>query len=376
MKVTKNKILLLVILFHTNIFCAVSQKLVEEFLVKQLNSSDKSSKIYILDQIKNLKTKIFFPELKKLVNDKDTAIRLKSAYLLAKVYNNYSSIDVLIEILNTKPKIDNPTSPISQAKLLMKNQFRAEAVKMLGDIGDEKFVPIISKFTTDSEGIVADNSYFALALMSKNKKIKPLPEILEFFYSGLKHPDAKVRLKAVKILGELKDKNSVQPLVLRLKDYDKTVRASAVISLGLIGDISVFQDMAYLKTDKEDTVRSALAESMGYLGESLIGSTDTVKIFQLNKIKDLLIELMNDFNGAVRVNAAVSLWKLGDTSGIEIIKKGLSSDDLDVKTFCIESVGNYGSEKEIKLIEEFLQDKDVFIQTVANVSLLKIYLKK
>ncbi|MFQ3675180.1 MAG: HEAT repeat domain-containing protein [Endomicrobiia bacterium] len=371
------KIIYLIIFLVTNInLNASNQKSVEEFLVKQLNSLDKSSKVYILDQIKNIKLPIFIPELKKLVNDKDVGIRIKSAYLLAKVYNDFSFVNVLIEVLNTKPKVDNPETPVGRARLLMRNQFRAEAVKLLGDIGDEKYVSVISKATTDSEGIVADSAYFALALMAQNKKIKPLPEITEFFYSGLKHSDAKVRLKAVKILGELKDKTSVSPLVLRLKDHDKTVRAAAVISLGLIGDSSVFQDIAYLKSDKEDAVRSALAESLGYLGESLKGSTETIKIVQLNKIKDLLMELMNDFNGGVRINAAVSLWKLGEVTGMGIIKKGLTSDDLDVKIFCIESVGNYGTREDIKLIENFIQDENIFIRTVTNVSLLKIYLRK
>ncbi len=372
----KNIYFLILFVFTIVSTYALNQKDIETFLLQQLSSVDKSSKLYILDQIKDIKLPIFVPELKKLANSKDVIIRLKSAYVLSKVYNENLFINILVGIVNDKPVVKTPDSPISRAKIMIQNQFRAEAVKMLGELGDEKVLPIVSKATTDEDGMVADAAYYALAVMSKNKKTKPLPELMEFFYTGLKHTDPKIRLKAVKILGELKDKPAVNPLVLRLKDYDKNVREESLLSLGKIGELSALQDMIYLKTDKEDTVRSALARSLGYFSEELKGSTDSLKISQINIVKGLLMELMNDVNGVVRIESAASMLRFSDRTGIELIKKGLDSEDIDVKIFCIETIGNYGTKKDFEIIERFLQDPNIFVQTVANVNLLKLYIRK
>lgn len=347
---------------------------IEKFLAKQLEVGDTTVKTFILDSVKGINIPMLMPVLKKLTTDENVAVRMRSAYLLAKCYSNLSYNNVLVDIVKTKPVVQNPESPVGRAKLLLKNNIRAEALKLLADIGEEKSFSVVSEATKDSEGIVVDAAYFSLAILSKKyKKTELVSDLMEFFYSGLKHTDPKVRTKAVKILGELKEVGAVQPLTLRLKDYDKTVRATTLISLGEIGDVSALQDMSYLKSDKEDSVRAALAKSLGVMAESIKRSTDNVKVDGLNRIRNLLIDLLNDINGEVRVEAAVSLLKISDRSGMFIIEKGLKSEDKDVIIYCISSIGNYGRREDINLIKDFLNTDDVLMQIATRISLWKIY---
>lgn len=354
----------------------VSKEECEDWIIKMLSGQENSIKIYILENIKDVNVKKFYPEIKKLsILTQNDNVKLKSYYVLYKVYNDTSSIKQIINFFLQKPKIDENAPQIVKAKLYLKNQLRAESAKMLGELGDEKIVDILSKVINDDtdDGNVKDAAYFALALLSQRGKIKPLPEIKEFFSSGLKNSNSKVRLKAVKYLGELKYPDSLLPLSLRLKDTDKQVVLETIYSLGNIGDISILQDLVQFKTHPEDTLRVILAETLGKIGKNVLSSTDTFKMVYLTRIKSILNDMLNDTNGMVRISAASSLLLLEDSSGKEILKKGLESNDTDVLIYCIETFGKYGNKEDIKLLEPFTKSQDLTLKTAAYFNILKIY---
>ncbi|MFN3550636.1 MAG: HEAT repeat domain-containing protein, partial [Endomicrobiia bacterium] len=363
-------------LFFSYVYSDVSKEDCEDWIIKMLEGQENSIKIYILENIKDMNLKKFYPEIKKLsVSAQNDNVRLKSYYVLYKVYNDTSSLKQIINFFLQKPKIDQKASQIVKAKFYLKNQLRIESAKMLAELGDEKIVDVLSKVINDDteDGSVKDASYFALALLSQQGKIKPLPEIKEFFYSGLKDTDAKVRLQAVRYLGELKYQDSLQPLSLRLKDPNKQVVLETIYSLGKIGDISIFQELIQFKSHPEDSLRVALAESFGEIAKNILFSTDTYRLTNLFKIKNVLNEMLNDKNGMVRIAAARSLLVMKDLSGKEILKKGLESNDTDVLIYCIETFGQYGSKEDIKLLEPFVESQDITLKTAAYLNILKIY---
>ncbi|MCX7716312.1 MAG: HEAT repeat domain-containing protein [Endomicrobia bacterium] len=371
----KNNLLCL-FLFSGFLYSQVTKTVCEDWIIKILSGQENSVKLYILDNIYEIPSKKFFPEVKKLSNSINDNVRLKSLYVLYKVYKDTQAINMITSFLLQKPKFDDTLSPVSKAKLYMKNQLRVEAAKMLGELGDEKVVNVLSKIINDrdDDGNVKDAAYFALALLSQRGVIKPLPEMKEFFYSGLKDINPKVRLQAVKYLGELKYTDAVAPLSLRLKDTDKEVVVAAVRSLGSIGDVSILNDLIQVKTHPNETVRLTLAESLGSIASNI--STDTAKIAILNRIKNVLTSLLNDPNGMVRVASAGALLKINDRSGIQILKKGIESDDIDVVIYCIETFGKFGSIEDIKFIEKFLEHQDLKLKTVSSVNILKIYYRQ
>ncbi|MCS7231053.1 MAG: HEAT repeat domain-containing protein [Elusimicrobiota bacterium] len=370
------KILIFILLCRV-LYAEITKEVCEEWISNTLVSSSESSiKIYILENLQDIPSAKFLPGVKKISLLKTTPenVYLKSLYVLYKVYKSTSALEKIANFLLQKPKKESSETPLIKAKIYLKNQLRAEAAKMIGELGDERHLEILSKTVKDEYGIVSDASYFALAMLSKRGKIKPLNELKEFFYSGLKDVDYKVRLKAVRYLGELRYPDSVGPLSLRLKDTSKEVVVETIISLGKVGDVSVLQDLLQFKNSQEDAYRVALAEALGSLAEVLVISSKDTSV--MDKIRNVLNSLMNDPNGMVRVTAAAALLRISDRSGIEVIKKGLESIDTDVILYCIKSLGNYGNFQDIKLIEKFTQHNDLLIQTYAYVSILKIYYKE
>lgn len=82
----------------------------------------------------------------------------------------------------------------------------------------------------------------------------------------LKSPDPEKRVEAVVALGQIGDKQAVQPLIACLKDNDSGVRGAAARALGLIGDARAAG--ALMKTylnDKDPDVRRAAHQALGCL---------------------------------------------------------------------------------------------------------------
>lgn len=381
----KNKFLvykifvILLLTFNIFLFSEITKNECEDWLIKTLTTTDDSIKIYILENISDVPIKKFYSEIKKLANvSNNDNVKLRSFYVCYKVYKDTTALEQIVKFLLQKPKLPDNAPQVVKAKVYLKNQLRAEAAKMLGELGDEKIVDVLSKvINSDDDGNVKDAAYFALALLSQRGKIKPLPEMKEFFYSGLKDVNPKVRLQAVKYIGELKYDDAALPLSLRLKDVQKQVVLETISSLGKLGSssVSVLQELLQFKNHPEDTYRVTLAEALGNIAREISTSTEPVKSESYSKIKTVLTNFLNDPNGMVRIVSARSLMSVGDRTGIEVIKKGLDSNEVDVIIYCIESLGKYGQKEDIKLIEKFLQHQDLKVKTATYCSILKIYFR-
>ncbi len=359
-------------MFIINIFCELSRSDIENFILKNISVVKDDIKLFILDNIEEIPLNSFKSEIRSLINSENDNVKIKSAYVLYKVYKDTHALNVVINFILDKPKIDKKMSAVAKAKAYLKNQLRAEAVKMLGELGDKNVVDVLSKTIKDEDGNVKDASYFALALLSQRAIIKPVPELKNFFFDGLKDLNPKVRLQAVKYLAQLNYEDSILPLTLRLKDANKEVVLETIKALGKIGNKEVLKDLLQFKSHPDDTFRLTLAESLGELANNIVISspTDTESLI---KIKNVLQSYLNDINGSVRVAAARSLLKLNDRSGVEVLKKGLQSNDKDVVLYSIESFGKYGNLDDIQYLTKFTESFDEILKMASYVNILKIY---
>ncbi len=87
----------------------------------------------------------------------------------------------------------------------------------------------------------------------------------------------------------------------------------------------------------------------------------------------MLQSYLNDTNGSVRVAAARSLLQLNDRTGVEVLKKGLESNDNDIVLYSIESFGKYGNIDDIKFLSKFISSPDEMLKVASFVNILKIY---
>ena len=368
----KIKLIISFLIFIINIFCELSRSDIENFILKNISVVKDDIKLFILDNIEEIPLNSFKSEIRSLINSENDNVKIKSAYVLYKVYKDTHALDIVINFILDKPKIDKKMSAVAKAKAYLKNQLRAEAVKMLGELGDKNVVDVLSKTIKDEDGNVKDASYFALALLSQRGIIKPVPELKNFFFDGLKDLNPKVRLQAVKYLAQLNYEDSIPPLTLRLKDANKEVVLETIKALGKIGNKEVLKDLLQFKSHPDDTFRLTLAESLGELANNIVISspTDTESLI---KIKNVLQSYLNDINGSVRVAAARSLLKLNDRSGVEVLKKGLQSNDKDVVLYSIESFGKYGNLDDIQYLTKFTESFDEILKMASYVNILKIY---
>jgi HEAT repeat protein len=114
---------------------------------------------------------------------------------------------------------------------------------------------------------------------------------------ALRHPEATAVVRAAAILGWLRDRRAVQPLLALLaSSSDPYILESAVEALGDIGDCTAVEELSDALARSYVRVRGKAAEALGKL--------------QGNRARAALISALNDRSAHVRTLAAEALAKL------------------------------------------------------------------
>lgn len=101
-----------------------------------------------------------------------------------------------------------------------------------------------------------------------NEQVDPFPDVsvltTAFFVSRLRDPDEGVRMSAADSLRDLRDRDSVGPLIEALSDAVTVVRSSVASALGYIGDERAIPALQALLRQPDDgpsfTARRAIAQ--------------------------------------------------------------------------------------------------------------------
>jgi HEAT repeat protein len=114
---------------------------------------------------------------------------------------------------------------------------------------------------------------------------------------ALRHPEPTTAVRAAAILGALRERRAVQPLLaLIASSRDPYILESAVEALGNIGDCSAIEGLSETLAHSFVRVRGKAAEALGK--------------FQDNRARAALISALNDPSAHVRILAAEALTKL------------------------------------------------------------------
>lgn len=125
---------------------------------------------------------------------------------------------------------------------------------------------------------------------------------------------ARRRGAAATLLGKMRNKAAVQPLIRALEDADSIVRGSAATALGRLGDPAAVQPLIRALEDTRGYVRVSSAAALGRMAQNL-----TYR--ELDRMVQILFEF-GDRSGAVERYTLQLLPML--------LKAALRSDDLDV----------------------------------------------
>lgn len=129
------------------------------------------------------------------------------------------------------------------------------AAGALGNIGDSRAVPILTRQLRDSDAFVRLSAIDALGKIGDRAATQAL-------IRKLKAPEDFVRGAAADALGEIGDERAVPALARALDDPDWSVRDSAAGALGEIGDPSANEFLISALSDRDWAVRGAVARAL------------------------------------------------------------------------------------------------------------------
>ena len=149
---------------------------------------------------------------------------------------------------------------------------------------------------------------------------------LEYVIPALEYEDHDVRKFAADVIGEIGSEIGIGPLVETIGDVDANVSFSVVEALGKIGsDIAL--DNLEVAFNKYPNIRPTIAEALG---------------------------------------------KLKNPNAIRVIKNALNDEDPLVVFAITEAFGKIGGRDEIVLLEQFIEESEGYIKSIAITSLVKL----
>jgi HEAT repeat protein len=242
-----------------------------------------------------------------------------------------------------------------------------------------------------------------------------LPAMLPLL-RALRDGDRKIRIDAIRSLGEIGDSQAAGALIEALKDENNDIRRQAAMALGKIGEISAIDPLKITLTyDVIGEVRQAAADALLQLGwkpgqdaasaaywftiekwneciniglaavEVLFGALRDEKspvrqhaaeilgkIGQPSAVQPLSITLTYDHSASVRAAVAQALGELRDAGAVDTLVAALKDKDSSVRKNAAEALGKIGHANAVNPLISVLQGSDSELSRTAIVALGKI----
>ncbi|MGQ9630430.1 MAG: HEAT repeat domain-containing protein [bacterium] len=175
-----------------------------------------------------------------------------------------------------------------------------------------------------------------------------LPHIIR----KLRDESRKVRIAAVKALGDLRDHGAITSLIEALKDGDGEVRLSAVESLGKLGNERAIEPLIALLRDGDESVHRSVGSSLRSIGTRSVEHLVSLLDGSRGNEQRMIIDIMGQFEGGHQVVEPL-LRLLGDhdPSLREAIASALLRfEDNEIESILLEIAGGYDLEARLGAI--------------------------
>lgn len=265
--------------------------------------------------------------------------------------------------------------PLSDALVKNPPQVRPQIALALVEFGidiEETLVPLLSP-TSDPNILIHVASM--LGRVKSKKAIKPLIELFA-------HSDASVQASASTALSNIPE--SIEPLVERFQE--EPANQNIVNALVGLGKISI-SPLKKLKSEAtNEAIRSQASVILTQILEKylpLITSPDTKtkieasEVFSLivdKRTVDPLVKVLSDTDGNVRMSAIHALRMIGDPKAIEPLKNALiEEEEVQVRVEGIKALGEFGGSVVIEtLIRETRNRRSPKIRAAAVIALGRV----
>lgn len=179
----------------------------------------------------------------------------------------------------------------------------------------------------------------------------------EIIISDLTSEDRKLRISAVKKMGNIRDPIYINPLIGALKDIDPDVRLEAANSLYNYGPVIVEDLIKFLDDDGQNS-RLKKIELLGSIGDP--------------RAIDHIIPFLNNNNVFFKIAAAKSLGNFDDNRIIEPLLLVLNDKSFMLRHVAVEVLGNFNDKRVIEALNNCLDDESYIVRDTAKDALENI----
>jgi|GEM_PF-387826 len=289
--------------------------------------------------------------------------------------------DLVREVMATlSGKIGHPRLiPTLEALLRDRSgHVRQAAAAALEEIRDPATIPSLLPVLADVYPNVQERAVRALMAM---KESLPRSTLLDY----LRHHSSALRCNAAFLLGHLREEKAVASLVFLLNDPEPSVRKAAVDALGCFSSPEVTEHILLALGDEFADVRLAALKILA--GRELHRFGDLVDYLQPllhdesiwvrsaippivakiegEKARTLLIKLLADRVGAVKIAALSVLGERQEKWALPLILAETNNPDPDVKKAAIMALGLLKEPSAIPLLQNALADLNWTIRVAA-----------
>ncbi len=228
---------------------------------------------------------------------------------------------------------------------------RLMAIKYLGMRYDKRSIKPLIELLDDENNKVKEQAIYSLGAIGR------VEDIVDSIIQCLKVKDKKVKLAAIKVLGETGSNKATKPLIRLLSAEDKKIRESVVVALGQIRDKNALFPLMDMLEEKDIGIKINTILSLGKLGDP--------------RSIESIIKCLDDEPSVTKM-AAITLNKFDDEKIIEPLVRVLDSNDPKIRQCAVYSLGNFNDSKVIDPMLNLLNDEDPYVRQATASALSNI----
>ncbi len=338
-----------------------------DYLIEAYKRSSVDVKKFIIDILGDTGDLKALPLLLKALEDKDENIRASVVERLGSIKGNASVITALTRVLESKDmwvayaaadalgRIADIGTVDVLVSALSRKDLRKPAIRALGKIAESRSLASIVPFLEDNARSVREETVEAIAQffyakISEKTIISSIKNVFGAKASNILLPHTKsnrnkVRVAAVLLIGLLKDKKAITPLMEMSLEED--FHEAIVRALVFIGK-SKPELLIPFFTINDAYQRRVVCEVAGMTGSSVFFK--------------FLVNCLKDEDGHVRGNAAISLARLNDPKAIKSIKPLLLDEYENVQEEAVKSLSKFKKWIDLDGIKAGLSDNNIILR--------------
>lgn len=224
------------------------------------------------------------------------------------------------------------------------HNIRKDAVLALINIEDPAKLPLlIQALRSERDPLVREDITYAIARMGA----AVVPDLVAL----LKDDRSDVRNQAAHVLGKLRQRSAVEPLVMALYDPDSAVVAKAAFALYQIGDAAAVPALVSLLGHNDADVQTMLITVLSHFGSDAVSALVRAAESERWQVREQVVEIL----GAI-----------GDAAAVPTLLKALHDAEWQVRFASLMALNEIDSTETRPALREMIDDPDSRVQGLAR----------